>query len=121
MDACTRGTGAWYDEVNVSGPASLHAGDCSAATARCWCRPRGGVLPVKQCTVQLLSPSSRPHPFTSLQYYNFQSPANGSLVPSKAVGHFTQLVWDRTTHVGCGVKQCPGSSAGDADMTLVVW
>ena len=34
--------------------------------------------------------------------YNYNNPGF-----SAATGHFTQVVWRGTTHVGCGWKQCP--------------
>ena len=40
------------------------------------------------------------------QYYNFQTGAC-----SGVCGHFTQLIWDDTTQVGCGVTVCPYPSS----------
>ena len=31
---------------------------------------------------------------------------NGPRQPGKMVGHYTQVVWADTTHVGCGKKRC---------------
>ena len=28
-------------------------------------------------------------------------------MPNAVVGHYTQVVWENTTHVGCGRKKCP--------------
>jgi uncharacterized protein YkwD len=38
--------------------------------------------------------------------YDFNS---GRSVDGSPVGHFTQLVWRGTTHVGCGLAQCGGN------------
>lgn len=41
---------------------------------------------------------------------------------SGVCGHYTQLVWDTTEHVGCGIKQCTTGTpfAGHPTWTLVV-
>ena len=39
-------------------------------------------------------------------YYNYCK-AKGGKMPNAVVGHYTQVVWENTTHVGCGRKKCP--------------
>lgn len=38
--------------------------------------------------------------------------ANPGVVSTKPIGHFTQVVWNSTTSVGCAVRQCPGGMSG---------
>ena len=38
--------------------------------------------------------------YTEINDYSFSS---GRTINGKAIGHFTQLVWDDTTHVGMGI------------------
>ena len=35
-----------------------------------------------------------------IPFYNWAT--GGTTDPSEQVGHFTQMVWDDTTHIGCG-------------------
>lgn len=48
------------------------------------------------------------------QNYNYDDPMfsweRGKIDRSKQVGHFTQLVWKATTHVGCAKARCPPPS-----------
>jgi pathogenesis-related protein 1 len=36
--------------------------------------------------------------------------ATGSCAPGKKCGHYTQIVWEDTTHLGCGVRLCTKNS-----------
>ncbi|KGK40268.1 hypothetical protein JL09_g544 [Pichia kudriavzevii] len=45
--------------------------------------------------------------FNEIEYYNYNDPKF-----DESTGHFTQLVWSRTTEVGCGYKYC-GEVYGD--------
>nr|CAH8866010.1 unnamed protein product [Trichobilharzia regenti] len=45
--------------------------------------------------------------FEEYKYYNFYTQGC-----SYMCGHYTQMVWEKTTHVGCGVKVCPRSDYG---------
>ncbi|MCK8600455.1 CAP domain-containing protein [Desulfoferrobacter suflitae] len=43
------------------------------------------------------------------QYYDYSNPGF-SLDPNEPIGHFTQVVWKSTAHIGCGcVTGCPGT------------
>ncbi|KAF2480527.1 CAP domain-containing protein, partial [Neohortaea acidophila] len=42
---------------------------------------------------------------------HYQYPDGGF---SESTGHFTQLVWKNTTHVGCGAVNCGSGTGGDA-------
>ena len=33
------------------------------------------------------------------------------------IGHYTQVVWDKTTHVGCGLQQCSSVSDKNGPMS----
>ncbi|KAL3319874.1 hypothetical protein Ciccas_001449 [Cichlidogyrus casuarinus] len=44
------------------------------------------------------------------EYKDYTYKSN-SCVPGKMCGHYTQVVWDSTTHVGCAVKKCPRTSS----------
>ena len=39
--------------------------------------------------------------------YNY---GTNSCAPGKVCGHYTQLVWRNTTHVGCAMKECDKNS-----------
>ena len=40
--------------------------------------------------------------YDEVSYYNYNRPGFGH-----STGHFTQLVWKETTHVGCGIAISP--------------
>ena len=44
--------------------------------------------------------------YDEVEYYDFDDPGT-STDPSKAIGHFTQVVWKGSTKLGCGVASCP--------------
>ncbi|KAI7741610.1 hypothetical protein M8C21_025649 [Ambrosia artemisiifolia] len=40
-------------------------------------------------------------------YYNYES---NSCRPSKMCGHYTQIVWKKSTHIGCGRAKCQNNA-----------
>ena len=49
--------------------------------------------------------------------------ASNSCSPGAVCGHYTQMVWDDTTTLGCGIATCPGATSpfgGTSDWQFVV-
>lgn len=45
------------------------------------------------------------------QYYNYST---NSCAAGQICGHYTQLVWSTSTHVGCAISTCPSLTYGNA-------
>ncbi|KAA0197020.1 GLIPR1 protein 1 [Fasciolopsis buskii] len=45
--------------------------------------------------------------FAEYPYYNFDA---NTCAASKTCGHYTQVVWAQTTHIGCAFTECPNTA-----------
>jgi Cysteine-rich secretory protein family len=46
--------------------------------------------------------------WVQVSYYDFNNPGQ-STSPDQMVGHFINLIWKATTHLGCAWQQCDGT------------
>ncbi|KAF8562096.1 hypothetical protein P879_03328 [Paragonimus westermani] len=53
--------------------------------------------------------------FDEYKYYDF----NSGQCSQGMCGHYTQMVWAKTTHVGCGVRDCNGVGSFPYGLSIV--
>ena len=55
--------------------------------------------------------------YNEFKHYN---PVTGQCVQNEVCGHYTQIMSDRTTHVGCAIEQCDSMEGLDFGGTFIV-